>query len=69
MTLSTIRYYGDEKLKSNQTAHLLQMAYKRSRSALGLLTFHQHRIHSIRLLNAGPLFISTTNTLFDYIRL
>ena len=69
MTLSTMRYYGNEKLKSSQTAHLLKMAYKRPRSARGLLTFPQHRIHSVQLINAGPLFISTTNTLFCYIRL
>ena len=69
MTLSTIWYYGDEKLKSIQAVRLLQMAYKKPRSARGLLTFPQHRIHSIRLLNAGPLFISTINTLFCYVRL
>ena len=68
VTLSTIWHYGDEKLNFNQTAHLLRMAYKKARSARGILTFPQHRIHSIHLINAGPLFISTTNTFFCYTR-
>lgn len=32
MTLSPLRYYGDENPKPNQTGHVLQMAYKRPRS-------------------------------------
>jgi hypothetical protein len=52
------------KPKSHQTKHVLQMAYKRLRSAHELLTFHQHHIQSIHFINAGSLFVSSTNILF-----